>query len=191
MQNVFTIITPTILRPCLVDTCNSIDAQHYSRWQHIVAVDIPAREITLTQQALIDSIQHPNRSVIYCETSHRNFGNKCRHEAFKHVVGDYLLYMDDDDIYLSEAFEILDSRISDEVWGVFPIERFGVIFFNLPPRMCHTCGIQFLYKPLYPWPDNDAYCADGELIDFLRDHHPYLIIDSEPLARVVNQGKGE
>lgn len=190
MEKKFTVITPTILRPTLVDTCRSIDQQSYARWQHIVVVDIPRNEVLDHQQVLIESLRHPNRSIAYCETRHGNFGNKCRNEAFRHVSGDYLLYLDDDDVYLGEAFEQLNAAISDEFWGVFPIERFGQLFLNLPPQMCQTSGIQFFCKPVYPWPDVDDYCADGSQIDFLRDHHPYLVVNSPPLARVVSQGKG-
>jgi glycosyltransferase involved in cell wall biosynthesis len=190
LQRKFTVITPTILRPTLVDTCKSIDAQAYSRWQHIVVVDIPPSEILPDQQKLLEAVRHPNRLIRCCETSHKNFGNTCRNLAFNDVSGDYLLYLDDDDVYLGEVFQILNGRISDEVWGVFPIERFGATFLNIPPRMCHTSGIQFFCKPLYPWPDHDGYCADGDLIEFLRSTHPYLVIESEPLARVTRQGMG-
>jgi glycosyltransferase involved in cell wall biosynthesis len=190
MEKKFTIITPTILRPTLADTCQSVDRQNYDNWQHIVVVDIPAHEILPEQQSLIESIQHPNRLIHFCETAHKNFGNNCRHQAFAYVTGDYLLYMDDDDVYIGEAFEVLNREITDEVWGVFPVERFGQIFFNIPPAICHTTSNQFFYRPLYPWPDNDSYIADGELIELLREHHPYLVVNSVPLARVTTQGMG-
>ena len=190
MERTFSVITPTILRPSLIETCESIDRQSYHRWQHIVMVDIPIADIPDEKLTLIDRIKHPNRLIRYCEVAHKNVGNTCKSRAFKYVCGDYLLYLDDDDSYLGEVFEILNGQIKDEVWGVFPIERFGEIFFNFPPRMCHTCSNQFFYKPLYPHPDNDNYCADGELIDLLRERHPYLVINSTPLARVTKQGMG-
>lgn len=190
MEKKFTVITPTILRPTLADTCRSIDGQNYDNWQHIVVVDIPPHEIPPEQRELIESVRHPKRSIRFCEASHKNFGNTCRSRAFAEVAGDYVLYMDDDDVYLGEAFAVLNGEISDEVWGVFPVERFGHVFFNLPPRICHTTSNQFFYRPVCPWPDNDNYMADGELIELLRGQHPYLVINSEPLARVTRQGMG-
>ncbi|MFL6227744.1 MAG: glycosyltransferase [Pyrinomonadaceae bacterium] len=192
MEKKFTVITPTILRPSLAETCQSLDRQSYERWQHLVVVDVPPQEILPAQRDLLESLQHPNRTILFCETAHRNFGNRCRHEAFGHVVGDYLLYLDDDDEYVGEVFAVLNREISEEVWGVFPVERFGHIFFNVPPAICHTTSNQFFYRPLYPWPDNDSYMADGELVELLCARHPdYLVVNSEPLARVTRQGMGK
>lgn len=190
MERTFTVITPSILRPSLLDTCRSVDGQRYTKWQHIVAVDIPEAELTPAQRELVESVRHPQRLVRFCEVSHRNFGNTCRHNAFREVTGDYLLYMDDDDVYLGEAFETLNREIGDEMWGVFPVERFGHVFFNIPPGHSMTCSNQFFCKPLHPWPDNASYCADGEFVDFLRETYPYLVVNSEPLAQVRAIGSG-
>lgn len=190
MERKFTVITPTILRPTLAETCRSIDSQGYGNWQHIIAVDVPAGRIRPAQRALLDGLRHPNRTILFCEVAHRNVGNTCRHRAFAHVRGDYLLYLDDDDMYLGEVFQTLNREIADEVWGIYPVERFGEIFFNIPPGTCRTTSNQFFYRPLYPWPDNGNYEADGELIDLLRENHPYLVINSAPLARVTKQNWG-
>lgn len=190
MDKTFTIITPTILRPSLIDTCRSIETQTYDQWQHLVAIDIPLSETTPEQLKLVEQIQHPKREVFHCAVSHRNFGNTCRWEMFPRVRGDYVLYLDDDDVYLGEVFQILNREISDEIWGVFPIERFGELFMNLPPRINHTCSVQFFYKPLYPYPNNASYAADGELIEFLRERHSYLVVNAPPLVRVAKQSFG-
>jgi len=190
MDKTFTIITPTMLRPSLIDTCRSIETQAYNRWQHLVAVDVPLNDTTPEQLQLIDKIRHPKREIFHCEVSHRNYGNTCRWEMFRHVYGDYLVYLDDDDVYLGEVFQILNREISDEVWGVFPIERFGELFLHLPPRINFTSGAQFFYKPIYPYPDGSSYAADGELIEFLRVKHSYLVINSPPLVRVAKQNFG-
>ncbi len=190
MERMFTVITPTILRPSLIETCASINAQCYSRWQHLVVIDIPVHALGTEQSRLIEQIKHPNRQIYHCAVSHRNYGNTCRSEMFRHISGDYVLYLDDDDVYLGEAFQILNREISDEMWGVFLIERFGEPFLNLPPQTNFTSGIQFFCKPIYPWPNNNVYTADGELIDFLREKHSYLVINSPPLARVSQQRFG-
>lgn len=190
MERKFTVITPTILRPTLADTCRSIDTQGYGNWQHIVVVDVPDREIRPEQRELLDGLRHPNREFMFCEVAHRNVGNTCKHSAFPRVRGDYLLYLDDDDFYLGEVFQTLNREIKDEVWGIFPVERFGQVFFNIPPGKCQTTCNQFFYRPLYPFPDNNNYQADGELIDLLRERHPYLVINCEPLASVPKQSWG-
>ncbi len=190
MDRTFTIITPTILRASLVEACASIDLQRYPHWQHLVVVDAPEHDLSAEQSALLDKIKHPQRQIYYCAVSHQNYGNTCRSEMFRYVRGDYVLYLDDDDVYLGEVFQTLNQEISDEVWGVFPIERFGELFLNLPPRINHTSSLQFFSKPLYPWPNNGAYAADGELIELLRDTHSYLVVNSPPLGRVSQQNFG-
>lgn len=190
MDKTFTIITPTILRASLIDSCRSIETQSYSQWQHLVAVDIPITGATPEQLSLIDQIKHPKRQIYYCEAPHRNYGNTCKAEMFQHVRGDYVLYLDDDDVYLGEVFQILNREISDEIWGIFPIERFGELFLNLPPRINLTSGAQFFCKPLYPFPNINAYAADGELIEFLRNKHSYLVVNSPPLVRVAKSNFG-
>lgn len=190
MDKRFTVITPTILRPSLIASCRSIETQSYSRWQHLVAIDVPLAGATPEQLSLIDQIKHRRRQIYYCAVPHRNYGNTCKAEMFRHVRGDYVLYLDDDDVYLGEVFQILNREISDEIWGVFPIERFGELFLNLPPRINLTSGTQFFCKPLYPFPNNNTYAADGELIEVLRNKHSYLVINSPPLVRVAKQNFG-
>jgi len=190
MEKSFSVITASILRSTLVDTCKSIERQNYQKWEHIVAVDIPVHEVTPQQQELLDRLKHPKRTIIHCQKRHKNFGNSCRNEAFALVTGDYLLYLDDDDVYTGEVFRTLNEQIGDEVWGIFPIVRLGELFLLVPPGLCRTCSNQFYYKPLYPYPDNDDYEADGQLVDKLRENHPYKIIRSSPLARVAKEGMG-
>lgn len=190
MNKTFTVITPTILRASLVAACTSIDSQRYLKWRHLVVVDVPRQDLTAEQSALLDHIRHPRRQIHYCTVGHQNYGNTCRAEMFRHVKSDYVLYLDDDDVYLGEVFQILNQEISNEVWGVFPIERFGELFLNLPPRINHTCSLQFFSKPLYPWPNHAGYAADGELIELLRARHSYLVVNSPPLGRVTQQNFG-
>jgi glycosyltransferase involved in cell wall biosynthesis len=190
----FTILTPTILRPTLRETCASLDSQSYQNWQHLVVVDLPAGELTPEQRELVESFAHPNRSVSYCERRHRNYGNTCRSRLFELIGGDYVLHIDDDDVYLGEALQTLAGLIEDSAWGLFPIERFGEVFFNLPPSQGRVCSNQFFYRPFiggeaYRYTDNDSYDADWMLVERLL-RHPYQVIECEPLARVTVQHFG-
>jgi glycosyltransferase involved in cell wall biosynthesis len=193
MEKSFSVITASILRPTLFDTCKSIERQDYWSWEHVVVVDIPAHEVTPEQHKLLDTIRHPKRTIVHCQSRHKNYGNTCRNQAFKLVASDYLLYLDDDDVHTGEVFKTLNEQIRDEVWGIFPITRLGELFLLVPPGWCRTCSNQFYYKPLYPYPDpdTDEYAADGMLIDTLRENHPYRIIRSGPLARVDKESLGQ
>ena len=112
MDKTFTIITPTMLRPSLIDTCRRIETQTYNRWQHLVAIDGSTQRCNTGTVKAIDQIEHRKREIFHCESSHRNYGNTCRSEMFCHVKGDYLLYLDDDDVYLGEVLQILNWEIS-------------------------------------------------------------------------------
>src|SRR5208337_5229314 len=124
----FSIITPTIQRPSLLWTCDSVNAQTLTDWQHIVMVDQK-----IVDNDLMEKIQHPQRIIVQCDQPHRNYGNTCRHHAWDYASGKYLLYLDDDN-YLSSPnileslFEVLKNDNPD--WAIFPIHRHGRMFFN-------------------------------------------------------------
>src|ERR1041385_6622559 len=94
-----TIVTPTILRRSLAETCRSIDEQSFTEWEHLVVVDRPNEDLSI-----LDTIKHPNRRIIMCPRAHMNSGNSCRHHAYQLAMGDYVCQMDDDDHYLPGAF---------------------------------------------------------------------------------------
>ena len=93
----FSIITPTLQRPSLLATCDSVDAQSYPHWQHIVMVDCETFD-----QPLLDKIITPQRMILQCETPHRNGGNSCRKNALSFATGDYIIFLDDDN-FLADA----------------------------------------------------------------------------------------
>jgi glycosyltransferase involved in cell wall biosynthesis len=181
----FTIITPTVLRETLLRTCKSVDDQSYGEWQHVVMVDRPMELLTDGQQDLLKRLAHARREVRFCPQPHKDFGNTCRKNAVDYAHGDYILYMDDDDYYLPGALEEIRKGIAGispaPVWGVFPILRYGQIFFRIPPGPSATCNNQFFHQPRaggrelrYP---SAGYCADGEGSSegVLRSyyHHPF------------------
>jgi len=191
----FTIITPTVVRETLLRTCRSVDEQQYANWQHVVMVDRPEELVTEDQRGLLARVSHSQREVRFCPQPHRDCGNSCRRDAIDHARGDYVLYIDDDDYYLPWALEEIQRGIAAlspaPVWGVFPILRFGQLFFRIPPGHSSTCNNQFFHQPRaggqelrYP---NAGYCADGEFVEWLRRDFPYACLNpGRPLA-VVDQ----
>ncbi len=195
----FTIITATVVRDTLVRTCRSVDEQNYTNWQHVVMVDRPEGLLTEGQRGLLARVSHSQREVRFCSQSHKECGNTCRRNAMDFARGDYVLYMDDDDYYLSGAFEEIHRGIAAmspaPVWGVFPILRFGHVFFRIPPGHSSTCNNQFFHQPRaagrelrYP---NAGYCADGEFVDSLKRDFPYACVNpGRPLAVVEQSNLG-
>ena len=124
----FTIITPTLQRNSLVRTCSSVESQSFIDWQHIVMVDRAKLNHTL-----LALIHHPRRSIIKCPIAHHNYGNTCRHNAWKLASGDDCLMLYDDN-YLADhrILEDIEANLEDRPhWALFPILRRGKLFFPL------------------------------------------------------------
>lgn len=162
----YTIITPTVLRTTLVKTCESVESQTFTDWQHIVMVD---REPTYE---LIWLTAHPQRIVIACDKPHHNGGNTCRHNAWELATGDYVYYLDDDN-YLADERVLEDLQIVTMPWALFPILRGGNHFFHDPPRPCFVdTGNVIARRDIARWPDIEAYCSDGVWVEGLKQY-PY------------------
>ena len=128
---------------------------------------------------LLVKIQHPNRRIYRCHEPHKNFGNTCRHNAWKKCKGDYIGYLDDDDYMvrgaLSRIVDGLGSRMPDAF--VFPAHRYGEKFFNLPPASCMTVTGQYFHRHyakgmIIRWPrvkiGDMGYLYDGQFIESIK-----------------------
>jgi glycosyltransferase involved in cell wall biosynthesis len=187
----YSIITPTLVRPTLRRLIDSIDAQTNQDWEHILMVDTPL--VTQPQKRVtVESMSgDPRRRFIRCGTSHKNYGNTCRWNAFDKTSGDYIIYLDDDD-YLADdrVFETLESVKAP--WAIFPVMRCGQYWFKEPPGMCQTGSGMFIYKRELGlrYPDTYAYTADGELVEQLKEY-PYQAVTDRPLMIYEKRGLGK
>jgi len=188
-----TIITPTLLRDSLLDTCFSIDAQDYVFWEHILMVDVvpDVRGIELLQ-----TVEHPNRVIVLANMSGESGGypgSKLRHMAGRLAQGDYLLYIDDDDVYVPGALEkIAEGLRKRPAWAMFPIMRFGERFYN-PDNLAwsNVSGIQIAHKKGYLWPSEIKVSDDWHFIEFLEAvHGAPARIDGPELARITQTRGG-
>lgn len=182
----FTVITPTVLRPSLHKACKSLERQDYPNWEHIVMVDMPGSPVPTW-------LEHPQRKIFVCDQAHRNVGNTCRHDAFPHITGDYVVYLDDDNHYHKRSLSLLADAIMSakkEVnWGIFPMVRMGQIFFNFPPGKNRTDTGQFFHKPVIngvpiQYLATNDYAADGELVELLKKSGPPYVVD--PKIPLIN-----
>jgi glycosyltransferase involved in cell wall biosynthesis len=180
----YTIITPTVLRPSLIRTCESVNKQTCTDWEHIVMVD---REGDVPEEII-----HPQRKILYCPVTHNNYGNTCRWSAYEHATGDYLYYLDDDNYFMDDT--VLETlKIVTGDWAIFPIFKptaGGMHLFCPPLRGLSDGGSMTVKREFGRWlnlPTLDDtgksinYDADGQLIDLLRASHPYQTIFCRPL----------
>lgn len=199
----FGIITPTILRPTLERTCDTINEQTNAMWRHIVMCDRPIR--TEEDEQLLASIEHPFRTIAFCDDEHGKdyIGNPCRHNAFDLLPEEvnYVMYLDDDDYVSTQLFEKLSLALHkigmvDAI--VWPANRYGHRFFTIPPQLCHTVTGQYAYrkKPsngkTYKWSNDPGYLEDGKFVDVLEaELHFIPVCEDEELTFIPSSNHGE
>ncbi len=108
-----TVVTPTYkrLKP-LAEAIESVQRQTYSNWEHIVVSDGYDGEAR-------DLIRQTNDSrVHYYYTSHMNImGNYQRNFALNYATGEFLIYLDDDNILYANALSSMVSGFSSNDIG--------------------------------------------------------------------------
>lgn len=184
MNPFISIITPTLNRDSLVQTCESISSQSFFSWQHIVIVDCEE-----FNQPLMAKIAHPQRTILRCDHPHRDGGNSCRIEALKYAKGSYCWMVDDDNFVADpDVFRDVANALEsagNPPWSLFPITRLGCLFYTDPPRSCHVDTLNFiLRRDIAYWPSTDAYGSDGLVVDDLMARGiPYAAFpDFRPIA---------
>jgi glycosyltransferase involved in cell wall biosynthesis len=161
------IITPTVQRQSLLKTCQSVNSQTFTDWEHIVQIDMEILNLDL-----IMGIDHQQRRIFQCKHPHRNGGNACRNIAWTHAKGDYVYYLDDDNFLadnnvLADVAAALESNNSPH-WAMFPILRHGYRFFNDPPAHCAVdTGNVIAKREICQWPDVMTYESDWVLVEIL------------------------
>lgn len=163
----FTIITPYLpQRPTLTRAAACVDAQTYGDWEHIIQIDDPLKHIVPVNE-------DPRRKLYRCpEWHYAHTGNICRGLAFDKAEGEWIVYLDDDDILYSNALEHIAETIEanpDKHWGYFSIMRLGAPFQHYPPAGGLITGGQIFHKKYIndepiKWTPHINYCGDWELI---------------------------
>jgi glycosyltransferase involved in cell wall biosynthesis len=165
----FSIITPTLQRESLIKTCESISGQSCMDWQHLVMIDCEKPDGRILSRIPFN----PQRRFTVCGTAHKNFGNRCRHDAWAYATGEYVLYLDDDNWLTNERVLENIAAVLTGNWGFFPILRHGQIFYTDQPRSCHADTANVVVKrEIGRWPDGPEYTMDGIWIDALMKNYP-------------------
>lgn len=179
----YSILTPTLCRPTLKRLCDSIDGQSNDSWEHLIQVDKPVSLLTAEDSRLLESIAQPlrgRRTIHFCDTNHKNFGNTCRRIAFDRATGDYMCQIDDDDYYADEnALKTLECVT--EPWAIYPVLARGKRCHCNPPGIGMTGSAMFIYRrdTGIKFSDNNHYAADGEVVEELKKKYPYQALDRE------------
>lgn len=193
MPPLFSIVTPSLQRESLKRCCDSIDAQSFEGWEHIIQIDCHP---TLLKPDLLLALIHPNRRVFCCGTHHNNYGNSCRNLAWEKATGENLIYLDDDNYFsdehiLRDIAAIPRHMLIPEQWRVFPILRHGSVFFNDPPGLCKTDTMNVVVKrEVGRWPDIPDYCADGHWVENLKQYPYQAFPNFRPIGVMEKSNEG-
>lgn len=182
------IITPTLCRPSLEACCRSVDQQTYQDWEHIIWED---------REGDIASVSSDKRRHIFCSGPHRNFGNTPRYLAWGHTTGEYVLYLDDDNVLarkdaLSDIARAL--KLERPVWALFPITLYGSRFFNGDsPGVTRTDSANIVARrDVAQWPNRSEYAADGMFAEYLASKYPFARFpEVAPIITVPVQSEGK
>lgn len=106
------ILTPTwncTYLPGFKRSLRSVDAQTYPHWEHIVMSDGEHESAAAEVCANVS-----NRKYLVASKHHANWGNGVRQELLNHANGEYLCFLDDDDIvfpsYLARMVQALTTN---------------------------------------------------------------------------------
>jgi hypothetical protein len=187
----FSLVTPTIQRQSLLDTCAFIDTQTHTDWQHVIVNDRLNRD-----EELFAKIAHPKRTIVHCEKEHHNGGNTCRSSVYDILNGDYVAYCDDD-------VHFMDNSIMEDIvtaleaagnpdWALFPINYLGNYFFHDPPALSFVDTANVIVKREFAqWPDIPIHESDWVYIQNLLATRPYKAFpDFRPIVNYRKMGSG-
>lgn len=208
----YSILTPTLCRPSLLKTAESILNQTNGDFEWWIAVDVPLI-IHPEKRKIIESLPKDPRIKIHrCNKNHHDYGNSCRYALHDKAVGDYICYLDDDDMYAdNEVLETLNQVTYP--WATFPTMRWGSFYSVDPPGFNKSgsgmfihrreigrypckdhCEIhqEFMKKAKKEFPHHDLlYAADGLLAQYLYENYPYQRLECRPLTIYQKSNRGE
>ena len=181
MNPLISIITPTVERESLVECCESVNAQSFTSWEHIVYVDKET-----VNQSLMDRIAHPQRYIFCCGKSYRNGGNTPRHLAWKEATADFVYYLDCDNTLASpHTLQQIAKQLEkcpDAQWTLWPIFRHGSVFFFDPPAPCFfDTGNAVVRREIAQWPDIHDYASDAVWLQGLKKYPYKAFPDALPI----------
>ena len=110
----FDVILPTIMRPTLEETVNSVFHQTYKNWRLLWAFDIEmGTPFILEGYNIIPTIAPPVTCVCLDDLGpHNDNGTTARNKAISIGHNPWIVYIDDDDIWLTNHLETMANLIA-------------------------------------------------------------------------------
>ena len=142
-----TFITPTIGRPTLINTINSVLNQTCSNWKYIIIFD----GITIAPE-FEELIKTDSRisSLIIGKTGIKNYAGLVRNKGIENVNTEWIGFVDDDDIISSKYVEYMNNHI--DKYPKVKCIIYRMLSNDILPKpkainfIKHEVGISFCYK---------------------------------------------
>lgn len=154
-----TVITPTYKRHQYIkNAVDSVLSQTYEDFELIVVDDNPvnSEERTLTEKVM-NGITDPR--VVYIQNKENLGGAGSRNKAIDMAKGEYIAFLDDDDIYLPDRLKVQVEAMKEHDWEV-----------------CVMDGATFKYETGEPVSERHQRLWDGMTNDeLIRSHLMYHI----------------
>jgi glycosyltransferase involved in cell wall biosynthesis len=162
-----TIVTPTYRRLHLLrEAVESVRAQTHQDWEHLIIADGHDPEI----EHFIVTLQDDRIQYHYTRPT-RMMGNYQRNYALRFATGEYILYLDDDNIIYRECLSAMIAGFVDDSTGhvIAPIQYGDIIMSPTPPfRFGEIDLLNYMVRrPLVErvWGQNRHFGGDYYLID--------------------------
>lgn len=189
----FSIITPTIGRTTLKRTMDSVAAQKFSDYEHVIAFDGDMGE---------PPRGYPHAIHVATGARFNDFGHSVREFAWHYASGEYILYLDDDDVHINDTLKRLDTFLLSLSYSpdfvVFPCLRFGEVFFRRPVGDGQTTSCQYAHRKFrqggFPIRfSGGPYGHDGTWIGEMAKNHSFefMPITTPPLVKIELASLGE
>ena len=189
----FSILTPWLPpRLSIHQSIGYVNNQTYQNWEHLISIDRLGFNLESDDE---------RRKIRPCLVEHNTWGNSCRHNLWAEATGDWILYLDDDDILypgaLAEVAQAIEANPGLD-WGYFAIKLGTNKFFNYPPGGGLITGGQIFHRRILldgsegRWYDNGNYGADWDLIyqRFVKPERTPILID-KVLGELPKHGVGK
>lgn len=194
-----TIITPTILRTTLANCIDSVAMQTFRDYEHLIIVDRP--DIVPPDSP---TLMGPNIRWVMLGRSYGFFGNVPRRIGAQAALGEYITYLDDDDIYIEEtAVAVAMKRLQETgaLWGttqmIVEYNKRPVVFSGLEAKVGSTGTNQIWHRRVMPdglqpaFPESKEYTADGVFAaELARQYGPPTALSDHPVVSVRGVGGG-
>ena len=179
----FSIITPTICRRSLVDTLNSVGRQMARYDEHIVVSD------GAPDHWVRDEISARARTTLLHTERISGYGNVQRDLGIEAATGDYLIFVDDDDVLVEGALDVIRPLVADSPGSLFLFKtRYegynsipqGEVLWKTPHVYQSNVGTgmivapRLLTMPKWSIGDGRLYDADFHFIKAMADMVPVV-----------------